>query len=164
MPQAKTTITAKKTQKRCSALTCSTGLRCKKNALYGRSVCTYHIPDSEFEDCPICMESMPLNTRSILRCSPNHAHIFHSRCLTKWFGMDKETCPTCRKNVPESIIHTHDPTHYERKKARMEPMDLVVPRVARFRIPRPAGMSDHAILDELLIATVSALSRLPIEV
>lgn len=46
-----------------------------------------------FEDCPICLESFKLNQfYRKLECN----HVFHKKCIDRWFKKDNLNCPMCR--------------------------------------------------------------------
>ena len=47
------------------------------------------------EECIICLENISFEDRHFLHCG----HIFHCDCINKWLNMDKNKCPTCKKNI-----------------------------------------------------------------
>jgi len=54
-----------------------------------------NITDNSVESCIICFEDFN-NDDELLKCHNNH--IYHSRCLTKWFNSNNYNicCPTCK--------------------------------------------------------------------
>ena len=58
-------------------------------------------PGSFFEKavCPICWESFSMEQRVVY--FPGCEHVFHEPCIKAW-ARAHNTCPTCRRNLPES--------------------------------------------------------------
>ena len=55
-------------------------------------------------DCPICCDG---NAEYKLKCCDNW---YHQKCLSKWYGNDNNTCPTCRHElvVSEDITNPNN--------------------------------------------------------
>ncbi len=50
----------------------------------------------EGHDCPICLDKLESNEYyRKLPCS----HLYHKKCIDKWFKENNTTCPVCRLNV-----------------------------------------------------------------
>jgi hypothetical protein len=50
------------------------------------------------DPCPICMDDFCCGEYSrTLTCG----HLFHKKCIDKWFKKDKNDCPMCRKQILE---------------------------------------------------------------
>ena len=61
-----------------------------------RFCCHKRLVKQELKDemCPICLKKYKNKSKVV---KPNECdHLFHSRCLKKWFEY-KSTCPVCRK-------------------------------------------------------------------
>ena len=80
-------------------------LQCKIMSLHnGGPKSTKHPPKSEkktdapnLPSCNICLDTLLANHANVaIRCCSKE---FHQRCLEKWFGLNKKTCPTCRKRI-----------------------------------------------------------------
>jgi hypothetical protein len=54
---------------------------------------------TNFENpCPICMDDFSVGEyQRTLECN----HMFHKKCIDKWFKKDKNDCPMCRKTIIE---------------------------------------------------------------
>jgi Ring finger domain len=50
------------------------------------------------DPCPICMDNFCCGEyQRTLECG----HMFHKKCIDKWFKKDKNDCPMCRKTIIE---------------------------------------------------------------
>jgi len=67
----------------------------------GTWMCTVHsrieMVEQKAPDCPICLSKV-LPERVAFRTPCNH--VYHKRCMDRWFRRGATTCPTCRANVP----------------------------------------------------------------
>ncbi len=55
------------------------------------------VTDSEEgHECPICLEEF--NKNEYYRKLPC-THLYHKKCIDKWFKENNTTCPICRSNV-----------------------------------------------------------------
>lgn len=81
------------------------GTKCKNKAKVsmddGTWMCTVHskieLVEQKAPDCPICLSKV-LPERVAFRTPCNH--VYHRRCMDRWFRKGATTCPTCRAAVP----------------------------------------------------------------
>lgn len=128
----------------------------------GMEQCVCHGP-KDHRECPICMGTIAIRDSISLDCDVRRKHAFHKECLTKWLQQDKESCPSCREHIPYNVILTLDPTHFVRKTRSLlvpQTIELNVPGIARFMIPRPMGTDARDVLMRVAIAATEALSAL----
>jgi hypothetical protein len=135
-------------------------------AIQGKELCVCHSPrDSQPHECPICIDKIDDSKDSIsLKCG-SRKHVFHKECLRSWLQQDKESCPTCREPIARKVITDLDPEHFMRQAQSLltpQTIELNVPGVARFLIPRPMGVSTHDTLMRIAIAATQALSALEV--
>ena len=85
-----------------------------KNVLGNYSRFTKNDKKDEVEDCSICMEEFKINEG--IRNLPCN-HMFHKKCVDKWFKTSTFTCPICRKSFYEGescmMQETNDNTLHE---------------------------------------------------
>lgn len=49
--------------------------------------------------CCICLEKINNNNINSITILQNCNHKFHQKCINKWLGYRKYTCPYCRNNI-----------------------------------------------------------------
>lgn len=77
----------------CSSVTLS-GAKCKKKAVEDGK-CLAHLS----RNCAVCLEEVKRSESKKLKCK----HIFHSKCIIKWFETSIE-CPQCRMEQDDDPI------------------------------------------------------------
>ena len=76
----------------CSSVTLA-GKKCKRPAIQDGK-CSAHLSNT----CAVCLEETKRNDKK-LKCK----HVFHSKCIIKWFEESIE-CPTCRMEQDDDPI------------------------------------------------------------
>ena len=78
---------------RCVAVLRS-GKPCAYRAKCGGDVCGVHarIGKVPLEECSVCLDDVKPRQLKRLECG----HVFHLRCVKRWFGRGALTCPMCR--------------------------------------------------------------------
>lgn len=81
----------------CKATVRSTGRPCGYASRDG-GMCRMHARAAEVE-CPVCMLSIPKRSARGMSCG----HVFHARCIGRWFARGQLTCPMCRSICLEQL-------------------------------------------------------------
>jgi hypothetical protein len=67
----------------------------------GTWLCTVHsktqYAETKAPDCPICLSKVIPDTRLAFKTPCNH--VYHRKCINRWFRRGATTCPTCRATV-----------------------------------------------------------------
>lgn len=75
----------------------------KKKWYFGPYSLIKNTDETKGEECSICLEKYrPGTYKRKLSCG----HIFHKKCIDKWFRNDKNECPMCRKKH-RFFFHTY---------------------------------------------------------
>ncbi|XP_074270440.1 RING-H2 finger protein ATL11-like [Silene latifolia] len=59
-------------------------------------------------ECSVCLSEF--HETQVLRVLPGCSHVFHPICVDKWL-LSHVTCPICRRNLEEHVIHVPLPLH-----------------------------------------------------
>ena len=81
----------------CTATLRGTGEPCKYPAKNGElcgihSRCTSAAAAQHLEECSVCLDCVKPRQRKELACG----HVFHRKCVRRWFSRGRLTCPMCR--------------------------------------------------------------------
>lgn len=108
----------------CSSVTLS-GTKCKKKAVQDGK-CLAHLSQT----CAVCLEEVRRTDGKKLKCR----HVFHGRCIMKWFETSIE-CPQCRMEQDDDPIivfkQAIEENMREKYRAAIRSLELEVARARR---------------------------------
>ena len=61
-------------------------------------------------ECSICFEDIK-NEREVLNCN----HVFHEKCIEKWFSINHH-CPLCRRSKFNKSMVEYEKNYYKNSK------------------------------------------------
>lgn len=89
----------------CESVCTSSNRRCINRHKYdynGKRLCTVHylVEKRKSEECSICLSG--LSYPSLIRTGCDH--VFHYKCLKRWYDEEKDTCPLCRATLDHGTV------------------------------------------------------------
>ena len=99
----------------CCSAVLKSGAPCTYRGTRDGGVCGVHarqqtLKDIAKEECAICLGS--ISSRRSCR-SLSCKHVFHKRCIRRWFGRGTLTCPTCRSVCLENLCMNGSALHVQ---------------------------------------------------
>ena len=102
----------------------------------------YNTINERYDKCPICLEEFYPNTIvKQLPCS----HIYHIKCIDKWFSLDNYQCPLCKQDISIPAVQPREPIASEQTPLipPADPLATVEDGIEIQRIDAEIGIQRH---------------------